>query len=263
MPATTHHGLEYPLSSDNPALLASKPAVNQVGWLEKAFRQLDPALHIRVTGTPEETWVSRNAILSGSVWNREDTSSGASALRFLPDNSLAYQYAGPGANPISWNSRTIIGPQGHLLGSALQDGSVVASKLADGSVTRRKVSFPNSLSTGISSDYSVTTFWTQIMGVSTPEAGRLLILVQLAIRYVGGGSVQTFNGSLYIGGTAVDPVVSLRTGEVNYTTSQSLVHVAETAGGTSVTFAVAASANNTFQVVSAATRMFVAYLPGT
>ncbi|MCS7107773.1 MAG: hypothetical protein NZ902_06715, partial [Acidilobaceae archaeon] len=68
---------------------------------------------------------------------------------------------------------------------------------------------------------------------------------------------------LYIGGAPIDPVVTLRTGEANYTTSLSLSHVAETSGATSVTFAVAASANSSFQVISQATRMSVAYLPGT
>lgn len=267
MPAYTTHGLEYPLRPDNAGLIASDPAINRKGWFEKGWLKLDAAAgHFVIPGSPEETWISRNATFDGSSWNREDVNVGASSIVLTSSGGVAFKYAGSGSNPISWNTRDLVDSSGFLIGASLQDSSVTTNKIADGAVTKEKVSFPARLTSVLQSDYNVPASpqWDQILGVNIPSGGRILIVVQQAVRYVRtDGAVHTFNGSLYIGGVPVDPVITLRIGLNNYTSSLPLVHVADVGSGTSVTYAVSASAANTYQVIAQATLMTVVYLPGS
>jgi len=263
MPSTTTHGLEYPVNTDNAALVASNPATNTKGWFQKGWEKLDGAAgHFVILGSPEELWVTRNAVYTGTAWNREDTAQRADGLRIASTGEVFKLFAASGANPISWNSRRVFDADGFLDVGAIPDLSITGAKIANSTITKGKISFPATLTHTLSSDYNVTTNWEQILGLSAPEAGRLLIVVQQAVRYVGSG-VQTFNGSIYIGGAAVDPVVTLRTSEANYTVSIPLTIVADISGATSVTYAVTASAASSFQVIASATKLFVTYLPGS
>lgn len=263
MPSQTPHGLEYPLRPDNAALIASDPPTNSQGWFEKGWRKLDAAAgHFIIPGSPEEVWITRNAIYTGTVWNRENTGAGASGIVLPSSGGLSYRYTPAGSNPISWSSRDLVDSSGYLIGASLQDGSVTTSKIADKAVTREKVSFPARLTSSLTSDYTVpkNPQWDQILGVNAPSAGRILIIVQQAVRFIG-SSTQTFNGSLYIGGVPIDPIATLRTGEANYTASIPLVHTAEISGATTITYAVSASETNSYQVVAQGTFMSVVYLP--
>lgn len=267
MPSTTPHGLEYPLRPDNAGLIASDPAINRKGWFEKGWLKLDAAAgHFVIPGSPEEIWISRNATFDGTSWNREDTARGASAVVLPSTGGVSFKYVGAGSNPISWSTRDLVDSSGFIIGASLQDSSVVTSKLADGAVTKEKVSFPSKMTASLSSDYDVPASpqWDQILGVNLPSGGRVLIVVQQAVRYIrSDGAVHTFNGSLYISGAPVDPIVTLRVGLNNYTASLPLIYIADVGAATSVTYAVSASAANTYQVVAQATLMSVAYLPGT
>ena len=263
MPSQTTHGLEYPLLQDNSALTASDPPTNRQGWFEKGWRKLDASAgHFVIPGSPEEIWITRNATFTGTVWNREDTGATASGLVLPSGGGLAFKYTPAGSNPISWSSRDLVDSSGYLIGASLQDGSVTTAKIANKAVTREKVSFPARLTSSLSSDYTVpkNPQWDQILGVNAPSAGRILIIVQQAVRFIG-SSIQTFNGSLYIGGVPIDPIVMLRTGEANYAASLPLIHTAEISGATPITYAVSASEANSYQVVAQATFMSVVYLP--
>lgn len=263
MPQTTTHGLEFPLLADDPSLAASDPPTNQVGTFEKGWRKLDASAgHFYVIGTPEEVWITRNAVYTGTVWNREDTTQRADAIVIRTTGEVYTATAAAGANPIVWTLRLLTDASGLITTPSIADSAVTTVKIAAGAVTNAKISFPAIQSQSLGSDTNVTTSWTQILGVSAPEGGRLIINVQLAVRFIG-TSTQTFNGSVYIGGVPVDPIATLRTGETNYTASIPLTHITDVSGATSVTFAVSASADNSFQVVAQGTKLTVAYLPKT
>lgn len=263
MPNTTTHGLEFPLIGDDPSLAASDPATNQVGTFEKGWRKLDASAgHFYVLGVPEEAWITRNAVFTGTVWNREDTNQRADAIVITSSGEVWTGRAPAGGNPISWSLKRLTTVDGFIPSDVIEDNAITSSKIATAAVTNTKVSFPPIQEQALASDTDVTTAWTQILGVSLPEAGRVLINVQLAVRFIG-SSIQTFNGSVYVGGVPVDPVVTLRTSEANYTASIPLTHIRNISGATSVTFAVSASANNSYQVVAQGTKLTVVYLPNS
>lgn len=267
MPSTTPHGLEYPLRPDNAGLIASDPAINRKGWFEKGWLKLDAAAgHFVIPSSPEEVWISRNATFDGSLWNREDVTRGASAIVLPPTGGIAFKYAGAGSNPVTWSTRDIVDSSGFLIGASLQDGSITTAKIANGAVTKEKISFPSRLTSSLAADYDVPASpqWDQILGVNIPSGGRVLIVVQQAVRYIRtDNAIHTFNGSLYISGVPVDPIVTLRIGLNSYTVSLPLIHVADIGGATSITYAVSASEANTYQVIAQATLMSVVYLPNT
>jgi len=121
---------------------------NQIDELSRRFWRVD-----------DQTWVTQNAVYTGTVWNREDIAKPAAAIRVDGSgNQIDILTADAGANPITWADGTL--NAGAVVGTTVS-GNLSAVKFTGtaGDTTTLKTSDPiTGSSLGAGSTTDVATF---------------------------------------------------------------------------------------------------------
>ena len=140
-------------------------------WLELYADKLHlasaPGLTRVIKDSSNAVWITVNANLVGSNWERDDTSAASRAIRVNADKSVDFLYAESGSNPITWSTQVTISTSGDFSfsgtltggtvpGARIQDGTITTSKIADGAVTTAKIADAN-VTTPKIADANVTT----------------------------------------------------------------------------------------------------------
>ena len=180
-------GLEHDLVPDSTNVRRLGSTTKK--WLELHVDKLhiagSPGLTRVIKDASDAVWITVNANLVGSNWERDNTGAPSRAIRINADKSIDFLYAGSGSNPVTWSAQVSISPSGDFSfsgtmtsgtvpGDRIQDGTITTAKIADNAVTTEKIAdgavTSEKLAQGASiPDNSITTSKIVDGAVTTPK----------------------------------------------------------------------------------------------